>query len=65
MGLSFHDKTSMVEATDSLRFAPHSNPYSEMGSVSEERRDDDIEVQQSDNMLTEETRDGGAYLAEQ
>jgi hypothetical protein len=65
MGLSFHDETSMVKATDSLRFTPHSNSYSEMGSVSEERRDDDVVVQRSDNMLMEETRDGGAYLEEQ
>jgi hypothetical protein len=55
----------MVKATDSLRFTPHSNSYSEMGSVSEERRDDDVVVQRSDNMLMEETRDGGAYLEEQ
>ena len=56
MGLSFHDKTSMVEASTSsigsLRFGPESpdvpNPLPD-GIVDEERRNDDIEIQLSDD----------------
>ena len=49
MGLSFHDESSMVEASiGSLRFAPDiSNPISENGIIDEERRHDDTEIQLS------------------
>ena len=49
MGLSFHDESSMVEASiGSLRFAPDiSNPKSENGIINEERRHDDTEIQLS------------------
>jgi len=54
MGLSFHDQSSMVEASiGSLRFAPdYQNPISQSGSINvldEGRRDDDIEIQLSDD----------------
>ena len=47
MGLSFHDESSMVEASiGSLRFAPDiANPISENGIIDEERRHDDSEIQ--------------------
>ena len=49
MGLSFHDESSMVEASiGSLRFAPDiANPISENGIIDEERRHDDSEIQLS------------------
>ena len=45
MGLSFHDESSMVEASiGSLRFAPDiANP--EDGIIDEERRHDNSEIQ--------------------
>ena len=52
MGLSFHDESSMVEATSfgSLRFASDiSNPISENGIIDEERRHDDSEIHLSDD----------------
>ena len=51
MGLSFHDESSMVEASiGSLRFAPDiPNQISEnRGIIDEERRHDDSEIQLSD-----------------
>ena len=50
MGLSFHDKSSMVEASiGSLSFAPDiANPISENGVIDEERtqrRHDDSQIQ--------------------
>ena len=49
MGLSFHDESSMVEASiGSLRFAPDiANPISENGIIDEERRHDDSGIQLS------------------
>ena len=49
MGLSFHDESSMVEASiGSLCFAPDfANPISENGIIDEERRHDDSEIQLS------------------
>ena len=49
MGLSFHDESSIVEASiESLRFAPDiANPISENGIIDEERRHDDSEIQLS------------------
>ena len=49
MGLSFHDETSMVDASiGSLRFAPAiENPITENGMIDEERRHDDSEIQLS------------------
>ena len=49
MGLSFHDESSMVEASiGSLRFAPDTaNQISENGIIDEERRHDDTEIQLS------------------
>jgi len=52
MGLSFHDESSLVEASiGSLRFAHDiSNPIPENGVVDEEsRRHDDLEIQLSDD----------------
>ena len=51
MGLSFHDESSMVEASiGSLRFAPDiANLISENGIIDEERRHDDSEIQLSDD----------------
>ena len=54
MGLSFHDESSMVEASiGSLCFAPDDdlNPLAipEKGIVDEERRHDDFEIQLGDN----------------
>ena len=51
MGLSFHNESSMVEASiGSLRFAPHiSNPIPENEIFNEERRHDDFETQLSDD----------------
>ena len=50
MGLSFHDESSMMEASiGSLRFAlDDPNPVSENGIIDEEKRHDDCEVQLSD-----------------
>ena len=50
MGLSFHDESSMVEASiGSLRFAPDiPEPMTENGIVDEERRHDDFDIQLSD-----------------
>ena len=47
MGLSFHDESSMVEASiGSLRFAQDiANPISENGIIDEERRHDDSGIQ--------------------
>ena len=49
MGLSFHDESSMVEASiGSLRFAPDiANPISENEIIDEERRHDHFEIQLS------------------
>ena len=49
MGLSFHDESSMVEASiGSLHFAPDiANPISKDGIIDEERRHDDSEIQLS------------------
>ena len=49
MGLSFHDESSVVEASiGSLHFAPNiSNPISDNGIIDEERRHDDSEIQLS------------------
>ena len=51
MGLSFHDESSMVEASiGSLRFAPDiANPISEDGIIDEERRHDNSDIQLSDD----------------
>ena len=51
MKLSFHDESSMVEASiGSLRFAPDiPNPIPEDGIIDEERRYDDIDIQLSDD----------------
>ena len=51
MGLSFHNESTMVEASiGSLRFAPDiANPISENGMIDEERRHDDPEIQLSDD----------------
>jgi hypothetical protein len=73
MGLSFHDKPSLVEAVSSLRFeAADPNPIPGAGSISldgslrtgphdpnaipemisiEERRDDDIQIVDTDEIL--------------
>jgi hypothetical protein len=54
MGFSFHDEDSLVEATESLCFAPHhSNPIPETGSVNQESRDDNIGVQ-LDNEISDD-----------
>ena len=55
MGLSFHDESSMVEASiGSLRFAPDiMNPLSENGIIDEEKRHDDSEIQLSDYSNTQ------------
>ena len=47
MGLSFHDESSMVEASiGSLRFAPDiENPISENEIINEERRHDNSDIQ--------------------
>ena len=53
MGLSFHDESSMIEASiGSLRFAPGDpkSPVSENGIINEERRHDDVEIQLSDDL---------------
>ena len=53
MGLSFHDESSMMEASiGSLRFAPDDpkSPVSENRIINEERRHDDFEVQFSDGL---------------
>ena len=48
MGLSFHDESSIIEASiGSLRFSPPNISNSIL--VDEERRHDDIEVQLSDD----------------
>ena len=49
MGLSFHDESSMVEASiGSLRFAPDiENSISDNGIIDEERRHDNSEIQPS------------------
>ena len=50
MGLSFHDESSMMEASSigSLCFAPDiANPISENEIIDEERRHDDSEIQLS------------------
>ena len=46
MGLSFHDESSMVEASiRSLRFAPDDpNPMPENGIIDEEKTYDDSEI---------------------
>ena len=46
MGLSFHDETSMKEASiRSLRFLPDDlNPISENETIDEKRRHDDSEI---------------------
>ena len=51
MGLSFHDKSFMVEASiGSLRFAPDiANPTLENGIINQERRHDNSEIQLSDD----------------
>ena len=54
MGLSFHDESSMVQASiKNLRFAipaiPTSNPTSENGSVDEERRHENSQNQLGDD----------------
>ena len=51
MGLSFHDESSMMEASiGSLRFAPDDpNATSENGIINEERRHDDPEIQLGDD----------------
>ena len=51
MGLSFHDESSMVEASiGSLRFASDiANPLSENGMIDEEGRHDGSETQLSDD----------------
>ena len=51
MGLSFHDESSMVEASiGSLRFAPDiPEPMTENGIVDEERRHEDFDIQLSDH----------------
>ena len=55
MGLSFHDESSMVEASiGSLCFAPDTspdiaNPLSENGIIDEEKRHDDSEIHLSDD----------------
>ena len=50
MGLSFHNESSMVEASiGSLHFAPDiANPTSENGIINEERGHNDSEAQLSD-----------------
>ena len=55
MGLSFHDESSMVEASiGSLRFAPDiANPISEDGIIDEERRHDNSDIQLSDDSDTQ------------
>ena len=52
MGLSFHDESSMMEASiGSLRFAPDDpNKTSENEIINEERRHDNSEVQLSDGL---------------
>ena len=59
MGLSFHNKKSMVETIESLRFAssdPNPIPETEsVGIVPQESRDD-IGVQPSNDMEIVETR---------
>ena len=53
MGLSFHDESSMMEASNigSLHFAPDiANPISENEIVDEERRYDDSEIQISGDL---------------
>ena len=49
IGLSFHDESSMVEASiGTLRFAPDiANPISENEIVDERRHHDDSEIQLS------------------
>ena len=51
MGLSFHDESSMVEASiGSLRFAPEiTNSISENGIIDEEGIHTDSEIQLSDD----------------
>ena len=51
MGLSFHDESSMVEASiGSLRFAPHiPEPIKENEIVEEERRHEDFDIRLSDH----------------
>jgi len=51
MGLSFHNDSSIVEASiGSLRFAPDiPNPIPEDGIVDEERRHDNFDIQSSDD----------------
>ena len=51
MGLSFHDESSMVEASiGSLRFARDiANPISENGIIDEERRHDNSDIQLNDD----------------
>ena len=53
MGLSFHDEDSMVEASiGSLRFAPNvpnSIPETWGINIIDERRNEDIEIQLSDD----------------
>ena len=54
MGLSFHDESSMVEATSSigsLHFAPDiANSISENDIIDEERRHDDSQIQSSNDL---------------
>ena len=53
MGLSFHDESSMMEASiGSLRFAPDDpkSLVSENGIINNERRHDDSEIQLSDGL---------------
>ena len=51
MGLSFHDESSMVEASiGSLRFAPDIKaPISENEIINEERRHDNSDIQLNDD----------------
>ena len=52
MGLSFHDESSMEASIGSLHFAPDDpkSPVSENGTINEEKRHDDCEVQLSDGL---------------
>ena len=52
MGLSFHNKSSMVETSiESLRFAPNiSEAIPENGIVEEERRHENFRIQLSNYM---------------
>ncbi|KAF8804281.1 hypothetical protein BYT27DRAFT_7194554 [Phlegmacium glaucopus] len=52
MGLSFHDKESMIESSvGSLRFADNNpNPNPEMGDVDIGNRDDDIGIRPNDDI---------------